>query len=65
MGAFFFIMTLITMLAVAGVLAAGLILMSRGGEANKKYSNRLMQARVMLQGLAILFFILAIVTAGR
>lgn len=64
MGSFFFIMTLVTMLAVAIVLGVGLFLMSRGGEANKKYSNRLMQARVMLQGLAILFFILAIM-AGR
>ena len=64
MGNFFFILTLITLLAVVIVLTAGLILMSRGGEANKKYSNRLMQARVFLQGLAILFFVLAII-AGR
>lgn len=65
MESFFFIMTLVTMLAVVITLAAGLILMSRGGEKNKKYGNRLMQARVMLQGLAIVFFMLAIATGQK
>lgn len=62
MSSIFFILTLITMAAVVAVLVTGLILMSKGGEANKKYGNRLMQARVMLQGLAIGFFILAMMT---
>lgn len=65
MGSFFFIMTLVTMLAVVITLAAGLIVMSRGGEKNKKYGNRLMQARVFLQGLAIVFFMLAIATGQK
>jgi len=65
MSSIFFILTLITMAAVVAVLVTGIVLMSKGGEANKKYSNRLMQARVMLQGLAIGFFILAMMTNGQ
>jgi uncharacterized membrane protein HdeD (DUF308 family) len=42
-----------TMLAVVAVMTAGVVLMARGGEVNKKYSNRLMQWRVMLQGIAL------------
>jgi preprotein translocase subunit SecG len=65
MSSVFFILTLITMMAVVAVLVTGLVLMSKGGEANKKYGNRLMQARVMLQGVAIGFFILAMLTNGQ
>jgi hypothetical protein len=32
--------------------------MAKGGEFNKKYGNKLMRARVALQGLAILLFII-------
>lgn len=65
MSSIFFILTLITMVAVVGVLITGIVLMNKGGEANKKYGNRLMQARVMLQGLAIGFFILAMMTGSN
>lgn len=41
------------LMAVVGVLLAGVVLMSVGGELNQKYGNRLMRARVLLQGLAI------------
>jgi hypothetical protein len=41
------------MLAVAAVLVTGIALMARGGESNRKYGNKLMVARVMLQGLAL------------
>lgn len=41
------------MLAVVVVLVAGITLMARGGEANRKYGNKLMMARVVLQGLAL------------
>lgn len=42
------------MIALVGVLLAGVILMGTGGALNKKYSNRLMVARVSLQGLLLL-----------
>lgn len=47
------ILLFIVMAAVVIVMTAGIILMGRGGEVNKKYSNRLMQWRVWLQGIAL------------
>jgi hypothetical protein len=48
-------------LATLGVLIFGVITMVRGGEFNKRNSNRLMRTRVILQGvtlvlLALMFF---------
>jgi ABC-type antimicrobial peptide transport system permease subunit len=62
MSTFFFIAMLIAMLAVVLSLVLGLVVMTKGGEINKKYGNKLMQARVTLQGLAIALFILAVLT---
>ena len=39
--------------AILVVLFTGVGLMVKGGEMNKKYSNKLMVARVSLQGLAL------------
>tara|TARA_B100001750_G_C15516850_1_gene607925 strand:- start:2544 stop:2753 length:210 start_codon:yes stop_codon:yes gene_type:complete len=49
--AFYFL--LIVLFAVACVLFAGVFMMARGGDVNKKYSNKIMKARVILQGVAI------------
>ena len=38
------------------VLFVGLISMVRGGEFNKKYANKLMRLRVLLQAIAIAIF---------
>ena len=54
---------LIAMAAVLGVLAVGIVSMIRGGDFSKKYGNKLMQARVILQGLALLMFALAFLTS--
>ena len=48
---------LLSMLAVVGVLVAGVIVMAKGGETSQKYSNKLMNARVILQGIAIAIFV--------
>ncbi|MDH3236879.1 MAG: twin transmembrane helix small protein [Alphaproteobacteria bacterium] len=40
------------------VLFTGLISMARGGEFDRKNSNRLMRLRVLFQVIAILIFIL-------
>jgi hypothetical protein len=50
------------MLATFGVLMAGVVLMGVGGTINARYGNKLMVARVSLQGLvllmlALLFFV--------
>ena len=50
------IVILLAMLAVLGTLLLGVINMARGG--NPRRSNRLMQQRVLLQGLALLLFVI-------
>ena len=51
---------LIAMFLVLASLAVGMIAMIKGGEFNKKYGNRLMRARVTLQGIALGLFVLAV-----
>lgn len=59
MSGIFLTLMILTMLAVVGILITGVFGMAKGGEFNKKYGNKLMQARVLLQGGALLFFVLA------
>lgn len=47
------------------VLFAGLIAMARGGDFNAKYGNKLMRARVGLQALAVLLFLLFVFVASK
>lgn len=49
----------VAMLLVLGVLGLGMFSMMKGGEFNKKYGNKLMQARVILQGVALALLALA------
>lgn len=62
MSSIFFIAALVCMFGVVAILMTGLFAMSKGGTFNEKYGNRLMQARVGLQGLAILLLALAYFT---
>lgn len=55
----------VTLGAVVIVLLTGIIGMARGGDFNAKYGTKLMRVRVVLQGLAIILFILLFVTASR
>ena len=50
------VLVVIAMLGTLGVLALGVISMVRGDDPRR--SNRLMQSRVLLQGLALLLFAL-------
>jgi len=52
------------MLAVLGALFVGLFAMVRGGEFNAKYGNRLMRLRVILQGVALIMFVLAVIASS-
>ena len=47
------ILSIILLLAVGIVLILGIGTLFRGGETSKKYSNKLMQLRVLLQFIAI------------
>jgi hypothetical protein len=58
------ILLLIAMFATLGVLAVGLTGFFRGGEFNRKYGNKLMQARVALQAVAVVLLLVILVTAG-
>ncbi|MEC7396206.1 MAG: twin transmembrane helix small protein [Pseudomonadota bacterium] len=53
------------MLATLGVLFFGIFTMARGSDFNRKHSNRIMRARIVLQGLALLLFAVIMVIAGR
>ena len=44
--------------AVAIVLILGLYTLFKGGETSKKYSNKLMQLRVLFQFIAIIVLVL-------
>ena len=62
MNIFTIIVLIACMLSVTAVMGLGLFSMVKGGEFNKKYGNKLMQARVYLQGLtlallALMFFL--------
>lgn len=65
MGKFFFIAAMISIVAVFGILLAGLWRMSREGDDNRKKSNKMMRLRVALQALALVFLALAAMTTGR
>jgi Hypoxia induced protein conserved region len=51
-------MTILTALSVIAVLVLGLFSMMKGGEFNKKYGNKLMTARVVLQAITIILLLI-------
>ena len=51
------IISIVLLLAVGIVLILGIGTLFKGGETSKKYSNKLMQLRVLLQFLAILVLV--------
>jgi hypothetical protein len=53
------------MLATLGALIAGVVLMGMGGGANTRYGNKLMMARVSLQGLVIFMLALMFFLGSR
>jgi len=53
------VLIILAALSVVAVLLIGVFSMIKGGEFNEKYGNRLMQARVALQGLTLLLLALA------
>jgi hypothetical protein len=63
MTSFSIIAMVLACIAVLGALGVGLFSMAKGGEFNKQYGNKLMQARVMFQGLALALLALAYFSA--
>jgi hypothetical protein len=52
-GIFVKILSIILLITVAVVLILGIATLFKGGETSKKYSNKLMQLRVLLQFIAV------------
>ncbi len=55
---------IVAMLAVVGSLFVGLFFMARGGGGDPQRSNKIMRLRVVLQGVALLLFVIALLTQG-
>ena len=51
------ILSIVLLVAVGLVLILGIGTLFKGGETSKKYSNKLMQLRVLLQFVAILVLV--------
>lgn len=64
MSQIFFILMLAAMLAVVGSLFVGIIGMARGGDFNARHGNKVMRYRVILQGVALALFVLAMLSNG-
>jgi hypothetical protein len=60
MNGFIATLMIVAMVATLGVLLLGLFSMARGGDFNRRNANRFMRWRVILQGAAILLFLLLV-----
>jgi len=56
-GIFVKVLSIILLLAVGIVLILGIGTLFKGGKTSKKYSNKLMQLRVLIQFVAILVLV--------
>ena len=59
-GFLYYLLIPISLLAVLAVLGTGLYAMFKGGEFNRKYSNKLMRLRITLQFIAIVIIMSAL-----
>ena len=64
MSTFSGIMLVIFMLTTLGILVTGVVGMMLGGEFNRKYSNKLMRARIVCQFMALVFFAVFMLSAA-
>jgi hypothetical protein len=52
-----FIVAAIACLAVLAVLIVGVLGFARGGDFNKKYANKIMRLRLLLQFIAVILIV--------
>lgn len=62
MNGIFAVLLVLAMLSVLASLLLGLFFMARGSGGDARHSNRMMRMRLTLQGVALLLFILALLT---
>ena len=65
MDGFVFILLIVAMALTLGVLLLGVFSMARGGEFDRRNANRFMRWRVVMQGIAILLFVIFMMTWHR
>lgn len=65
MGSLFYILIPLALLMTVAVLLLGLFSMARGGESDARWSNRLMRLRVLMQMVAILLVVAALMFSQR
>ena len=65
MSTFGFILLVLAMAATLGVLFVGLFSMARGGEFNRRNSNKLMRLRIICQAAALAIFALLMLVIGK
>lgn len=51
------------LLIVLGILIAGVVVMAKGGDVSRKWSNKLMQARVLAQLFAVVVIVVIVVVS--
>ena len=56
----YYLLIPVSLLAVLAVLGTGIYAMFKGGDFNKKYSNKLMRLRITLQFVAIVIIMSAL-----
>lgn len=60
-----FLIAALACLAVLGVLIVGVVGFARGGAFNRKYGNKLMQLRLLLQFIAVMLIVAFVWFARR
>ncbi len=60
-----FILVAFSILLVLAILVFGLFVFTRGGEFNRKYANKIMQARLAAQAVAIALILIFIYVRSR
>ena len=58
------VIVILAVVLVGGILAVGIGGFARGGEFNKKYANKIMQLRILAQGIALLLIMILIASRG-
>ncbi|MEM7271170.1 MAG: twin transmembrane helix small protein [Pseudomonadota bacterium] len=63
MSGLFFYLAVATCFVVLAVLIFGVATFARGGEFNRKYSNKIMRVRLAVQAVAVVLILLAVALA--
>ena len=63
MSEIFFYLSIASCLVVLAVLTFGVVVFARGGEFNRKWSNKIMRLRLVTQAIAVVLIIVTVLLA--